>query len=99
MSENSELPTPSHWKRCFTDNKDEWIKLYVDSTMMFVNLFELDKRLRLFVPALFSRIKIVEDKIIVEVPHQVVSRVVEHSQNRNQTSDLFDNDYLEVVGT
>jgi len=98
MSENSELPTPNHWKRCFTDNKDEWIKLYVNSSMMFVNLFELDKRLRLFVPALFSGIKIVEDKIIVEVPHQVVPRVAKYLKNHDPASDLFDNDHLEVIG-
>jgi len=43
------------------------------------NLVELDRRLRSFVPALFSTIKIIDNKkIIVEVPHRVAPRVVEY---------------------
>jgi len=40
------------------------------------SLPELDIQLRSLVPALFSAIKIMDNKVIVEVPHQVVSRVV-----------------------
>lgn len=39
---------------------------------------ELDKHLRFFIPALFSEIKIMPDKIIVEVPFQVAQRVAEN---------------------
>lgn len=43
------------------------------------SLPELDRRLRSFVPALFSTIKIIDNKkIIVEVPHRVVPKIVEY---------------------
>jgi len=38
----------------------------------------LDRQLKLFVPALFSKIEITDNKIVVKVPYQVAPRLVKH---------------------
>ena len=45
------------------------------------NLWQLDERLRLFVPALFSKIKVTKNEVAVEVPHQVAPKIVKHLQD------------------
>jgi len=42
------------------------------------NLWQLDEKLRLFVPSLFSKIKATKDEVIVEVPHQVALKFVKY---------------------
>jgi len=64
----------------------------VDSLTIF-NLPLLDAHLRLFVPALFSEIKIVDKKIIVEVPDQAVPRIIKHLRD-----NYYINVPLEVIG-
>jgi len=65
----------------------------IDSLTIF-NLQMLDAHLRLFVPALFSEIKILDKKeIIVEVPQQVAYRVVKHLRD-----NYYVNAPLKVIG-
>lgn len=52
----------------------------------------LERWVRLFVPALFSRIEIMSDRVIVEVPYQVAPRFVRHL--RRYRYDV----HLEVIG-
>lgn len=51
--------------------------LSIDS-LTISNLQMLDEHLRLFVPALFSEIKIVDNEVTVEVPYQVAPKLVKH---------------------
>ena len=41
-------------------------------------LWQLDEKLRLFVPSLFSKIKATKNEVIVEVPHQVALKFVKY---------------------
>ena len=47
----------------------------------------LDRHLRLFVPALFTKIEIIDNEVTVEVPGQVARRIADH---------LNDNYYFDV---
>jgi len=53
----------------------------------------LDKYLRSYVPALFSEIKIMHNKIIVEVPHRAVPAVSEYLERHYRCGVP-----LEVIG-
>ena len=53
----------------------------------------LDRHLRLFVPALFSKIEIMNNEVIVEVPHRVAPKIAKHLQDY-----YCINTPLEVIG-
>ena len=76
---------------CFKQNKRK-STMSVDS-LTISNLQMLDERLRLFVPALFSEIKIIDNEVIVKVPLQAAPRVVNHLR-----LNYFVNATLKVIG-
>ena len=45
------------------------------------NLWQLDEKLRLFVPSLFSKITVTKEEINVEVPHQAALKIVKYLQD------------------
>jgi len=57
------------------------------------SLPELDEHLRIFVPSLFSEIEVVNNEIIVKVPYQVTSKVVNHLRD-----NYYVNASLKVIG-
>ena len=50
----------------------------VTANPVIFNLWQLDEKLRLFVPALFSKIEATKDEVIVEVPHQAALKIVKY---------------------
>jgi len=55
-------------------------KILANSLEVF-DLQLLDRHLRLFVPALFSKIEITDNEVIVKVPYQVAPKVAKHLQD------------------
>jgi len=76
---------------CFKPIKGE-PRISLDS-LTISNLQMLDEHLRSFVPALFTEIKIVDNEVTVEVPHQVAQRVADHLR-----LNYYVNVPLEVIG-
>lgn len=48
---------------------------------VILNIWQLDEKLRLFVPSLFSEIKVTKSEVTVEVPHQVALKLVKYLQD------------------
>ena len=76
-------------KNCLTRmiSEKQWIigapqqqgKMFeINANPVIFNLWQLDEKLRLFVPALFSKIEATKEEVIVEVPHQVLLEVVRY---------------------
>ena len=55
---------------------EETIKVIPNPVIL--NVWQLDEKLRLFVPSLFSEIKVTKSEVTVEVPHQVALKLVKY---------------------
>jgi len=51
---------------------------YLNRTQFMLLELELDKKLKFFVPSLFTEIKVMPDKVVVEVPLQTAQKVADH---------------------
>ena len=62
-------------------SQQEGMHFKVIPNPIIFNLRQLDERLKLFVPSLFSKIEVTKNVVTVEVPYQVSLKLVKYLQN------------------